>query len=256
MKQLHGLRILNTRPQQQAAGLTQLIETEAGIVVSCPTIEIQATQNNWVTTLPDLNTVSHAIFISANAVNFSVEKLYMKQHWPGSIHIIAIGESTAKALNKFNIKVHDIPSFPDSEHLLKLNSLRYLKNQTVLLFKGCGGRILIEKDLIIKGAQVIALDVYRRTMPKIDKGFLNSIWRDDMVDIILLTSEQSIRNLFKMFPEEALTWLQNKPCLVISKRLAEIASKFGIKKIITSHPNRMMNTLFDYNQGLIHGQQL
>ncbi|CZR33605.1 Uncharacterised protein [Legionella pneumophila] len=40
--------------------------------------------------------------------------------------------------------------------------------------------------------------------------------------------------------------LQNKPCLVISDRLAKVASLFGIKKILISHPERMIGTLFDY----------
>ena len=40
-------------------------------------------------------------------------------------------------------------------------------------------------------------------MPKISRQFINSIWHDDLVDIILLTSEQSLHNLFKMFGKEA-----------------------------------------------------
>src|SRR5690606_15809392 len=116
------------------------------------------------------------------------------------------------------------------------------------------GRALIEEGLLQKGAQVIPLDVYKRAIPNISQEFINSLWREDLVDIILLTSEQSMHHLFKIFSEKAHSWLHEKPCLVISERLAKSASLFGIKKIIISHPNGIMNTLLDYYQGLIHGQ--
>ena len=89
-------------------------------------------------------------------------------------------------------------------------------------------------------------------MPKIDPLLIQTIWQNDQVDIILLTSEQSIHNLFALFGKDALQWLQSKTFLVISERLAQSASLFGIQKIVKSHPERMINTLFDYSQGLIH----
>jgi uroporphyrinogen-III synthase len=252
---LKGLRILNTRPKKQAKSLNNAIKNANGITIECPTIEIKATSNAWVNTLPDLKKVNHAIFISANAVHYCFTQLRLHTiNWPEHINVIAIGQASAKALNEFNIAVNYVPETPDSEHLLTLNILQQLNDQTILLFKGEGGRELIEERLLQQGAKVIRLEVYKRKLPKINHQFINSVWRDDLVDIILLTSEQSILNLFKMFSKEAHHWLQEKPCLVISERLAKSAASFGIKKIIISHPDRVMNTLFDYYQGTIHGQ--
>lgn len=252
---LKGLRILNTRPEKQAQELSQQITAAGGVAIACPTLEIKATPDNWVKLLPDLNHIHHAIFISANAVYHCFKQLELQNiNWPPRIKTIAIGRASEKALKTLNIQVNAIPDVPDSEHLLSLDTLQQIKNQSVLLFKGEGGRELIEQGLLLRGANVITLNVYKREMPQISHQFINSIWRDNLVDIILLTSEQSIHNLFKMFHKEAHYWLQEKPCLVISERLAKSASSFGMKKIIISHPDRMMNTLLDYYQGSVHGQ--
>lgn len=255
MRTLNGLRVLNTRPKDQAQAFSKSITDAGGIAIECPTIEIKATNSTWIHTLPNLNDVNQAIFVSANAVCHCFFQLKLNNiHWPTQIKVIAIGHGTAKALHELSISVNDIPDAPDSEHLLSLNTLQQLKNQTVLLFKGEGGRELIEEGLLQRGAEVITLNVYKRVLPQIRHQFINSLWRDDLVDIILLTSEQSIHNLFKMFGKEAHQWLQEKPCLVISQRLGKSASLSGMKKIIISHPDWMMNTLLDYSQGLIHGQ--
>lgn len=249
---LKGLRVLNTRPRKQANILTKSITDLGGRVIELPTLEIQPTPQNWIHQLPDLNQISHAIFISANAAYYCFSQL--DRLWPQTIKVIAIGHGSAKAISEFNIPIHSIPAKPDSEHLLRLPTLQQLKDQTVLLFKGEEGRELIQEGLLQQGAEVISLAVYKRVIPLIRHEFINSIWREDLVDIILLTSEQSISNLFTMFNEEAHDWLQLKPCLVISERLAKSAAQQGMKKILISHPDGMMDTLLDNYQGLIHGQ--
>lgn len=252
---LNGLRVLNTRPGDQAQPLSQSIRDAGGISIECPTLEIIPSEYNWINLLPDLDSVDQALFISTNAVHHCFTQLEMHRiTWPNHIKVIAIGQGSAKALQKFNIQVNSIPEFPDSEHVLSLKCLEQLKNQTVLLFKGEDGRPLIEEGLRQKEANLFILPVYKRVMPKISPQLVNTLWRDDLVDIILLTSEQSIHNLFKIFGKEAHNWLLSKPVVVISERLAHKARLFGITQIIISHPEWMMKTLIDYYQGLIHGQ--
>ena len=256
MNTLNGLRILNTRPQEQALSLNQDILKVNGISIDFPTLEIKATSSNWIESLPDLNDVAIALFISANAVKYTFTLLEKnKRQWPEQIHVIAIGQGTAQALEHKGIRVTERPSLPDSEHVLKLPSLQQLKHKKLILFKGEGGRLLIEEYLQAQRAQLTVLAVYKRTLPKINHQFSNSLWREDAVDIILLTSEESIHNLFKLFSQESHGWLKNKPCVVISKRLAQTASTLGIKKIKIGHPNRIINTLLEYKDYIHGGQQ-
>lgn len=243
---LRGLRILNTRPKAQALALSQQINAAGGKVIELPTLEIKAT-TEWLSLLPDLTTVDQAIFVSANAVIHCFDQL--KSHhlaWPNTIKVIAIGQGSAKALQELGISITAIPEIPDSEHLLALPTLANPNAQTILLFKGQGGRPLIEKTLLAKGANLQILEVYQRVMPKINQQFVKSIWRDDLVDIILFMSEQSMHHLFQFFGKEAYPWLCNKTSLVISERLAQSAASLGIKNIICSHPDRIISALFDY----------
>lgn len=255
MTNLNGLRILNTRPKEQGQILHAAIQQAGGIAIDFPTLEIQEGEPQWLVNLPDLTTVKHAIFISANAVHYCFKQLRQQQiNWPSEIQTIAIGQGTAQALQEQGI-VAEIPLSPDSEHLLQLPSLKQIKQKQILLIKGEGGRKLIEDYLLKQGAELTILTVYKRALPTINHQFSNSLWRDDAVDIILLTSEQSIHNLFKLFSQKSHDWLKNKPCLVISERLAQIATQLGIKKIKLSHPNRIINTLLDYKDYIHGGQQ-
>ncbi|TAL62652.1 MAG: uroporphyrinogen-III synthase [Legionella sp.] len=255
IKTLNGLRILNTRPIGAAKTLTHELIEAGGLVIECPTLAIQEKSADWVNHLPALQSIQHAIFISPNAVHFAFKHLQEQQiTWPKSINLIPIGQATANALKEQGLFCNDIPSLSNSEHLLELPALKHVQDQSVLLFKGVGGRPLIEEVLGHRGAKVFTQLLYERVMPRLNPEWLELIWRNNQVDIILLTSEQSIENLFKLFGKEASSWLQTKPCLVISDRLAHSASIFGIQNIIKSHPEKIINTLFDYSQGLFHGQ--
>lgn len=256
MTNLNGLRILNTRPKEQGQILHTVIQQAGGIAIDFPTLEIQECEPHWLANLPDLKSLGHAIFISANAVHYCFKQLQQQINfsWPPEIQTIAIGQGTAQALQKYRIAA-EIPLSPDSEHLLQLPSLTQIKQKKIVLIKGEGGRRLIEDYLLEQGAELIVLAVYKRALPTINHQFSNSLWQDNAVDIILLTSEQSIHNLFKLFSQKSHDWLKNKPCLVISERLAQIATHLGMKKIKLSHPNRIINTLLDYKDYIHGGQQ-
>jgi uroporphyrinogen-III synthase len=243
---LQGLHVLNTRPKKQAKDLSNAIRAAGGIAIELPTLEIQEL-SGWLNSLPDLTKVQHAIFVSPNAVEHCFRQLKVQGIiWPKNITLIAIGHGSAAALKQFNDSEPVVSEFPDSEHLLAIPSLKQPQRQNILLFKGAGGRTLIEETLLDRAAQLVTLNVYERVYPKINPQFVKSLWHDDLVDIILLTSEQSLHHLFTLFGEEAHDWLRSKPCLVISERLARIASSMGINTIIHSHPAGIMDALFDY----------
>ncbi|MFI4962578.1 MAG: uroporphyrinogen-III synthase, partial [Legionellales bacterium] len=247
---LHGLRILNTRPKDQAYRLSKEILEKGGVAIECPALEIKATPPDWVDSLPDLWSVDYAIFISANAVHCCFKQLHQKNiPWPSSIKVITIGQGSARALKDYEITPFDLPDQPDSEQVLALASLQTLKDKTVLLFKGEGGRRLIEEGLQARKAKLYCISVYRREMPGISHQFLKSIWQEDLVDIILVTSEQSLYNLFTLFGTDAKTWLQNKTCLVLSDRLAKVGLSLGMTHITICHPERIISALLDYTKG-------
>ncbi|WP_245183373.1 uroporphyrinogen-III synthase [Legionella israelensis] len=253
---LQGLKVLNTRPLSAAKELSMAIKAAGGIALNCPALLIKPVKTNKLRFIQTLHDIRIAVFISANAVHFGLKQLKERNiSWPASIEVIAIGKKTAIALRKHHIHVSCQPEISDSEHLIQLSILQDIRNQSILLFKGKNGRTLIEQTLTDRGAKLTVAEVYKRGMPPYNKSKIDFIWHDNTIDIILFTSEQAMHNLFKMFGREAYQWLCDKPCLVISERLAKSATRLGIKHILISTPETVFDTLCHYNQGLIHGQQ-
>lgn len=240
---LGGLRVLNTRPLEQGKNLSDFIHKIGGISWDLPALVIEETNRNWISDLPNLDTVSHIIFISANAVNFFLNALKkISILWPKTLCVVAIGRATATALMKHGIVVDYVPSFANSEHLLALGSLQIIEKQTILLIKGENGRAEIAKTLLKRGADLISLDVYRRGLPTLTDEY-QALWHNNAVDIILFTSEQGMHNVFALFGKKARDWLCNKPCLVISERLALAASSLGMQNIIQCYPEEIAESL-------------
>lgn len=246
---LRGLRVLNTRPQRQGEALNRLILAAQGDVIHFPTLSIQATALDWLATLRRQTRIDQAIFTSANAVWHAAQALPLA----GNPSIIAIGKATAQALQDQGVSVASCPSVADSEHLLQLPELQTLQGKTVLLFKGEGGRTLIATVLRQRGARLVELNVYRRQPVTVDEKQLDRWWQDDAVDIILMTSHEAMNQLFTMVGDRDIRRLQQIPCLVISPRLADIATRMGMKTVITSPVDALMESLQQFNKGLHHG---
>lgn len=238
---LHGLRVLNTRPEAQGQALNQTIQRAGGQAIHCPTLTISPTlATHWLPLLPPLLIVQYAIFTSVNAVHYFFDGLENNaMAWSNQITVIAIGKSTEKALKSRNRVVHFIPAKADSEHLLALPALQQIKNNTVLLIKGEGGRGLIPETLAARGANLISVNVYRRTIPELNSNELAHLWQNDAIDIIVFTSQEAMHNLFVLLGKEATEWLQQKPCLVISPRLAKEAAILGIKNSTVCEPDTL-----------------
>ena len=250
---LEGLCILNTRPLPQGHQLSEAIMNAGGSSIELPAIEIKpTTTESWLNLLPPLNNVRQAIFISTNAINYFFSGLQKNAIlWPTSIPITTIGHASANALKAWHLNAANIPSMADSEHLLQLECLQQVKDQTILLIKGEGGRMDIISTLVKHGASLVSLNVYRRALPNIPPQSLKAVWHNDAVDIILLTSHAAIQNLFLLMGKEAHGWLRNTPCLVISKRLADMAALFGMRTIIVSRYDTILDTLERYKKRMI-----
>jgi len=249
---LSGLRVLNTRPRAQADELSRQIIAAQGQVIAFPTLDIQASDEAWINQLPDLNQVDQAVFVSSNAVTYAADRL--ASHWPERILVSAIGPGTARSLRQHAFRVDAMPVEADSEHLLLLPSLQQIKQQQILLFKGEGGRPLIADTLRQRGANLTELSVYRRSQPLITPDLANTWWQDKAVDIILVTSQEALHNLFAMVGHQNISHVQRIPCLVVSPRLAEAAQGSGMKTVVVSRIDQILETLHQFNKGLDHGQ--
>lgn len=236
---LLGLKILNTRPKRQAQALNAFVTSHGGQTLDCPAIEITPLKKDWGKTLPD-----HAdmlIFISQNAVTHSINIL--KKKYTSLPEIAAIGRKTRDALNKNQLSVAITARNANTESLLEDPSLHHVKDKTIVVLKGCGGRDLLIDSLSKRGAKVIPVDVYQRDCPKSLPDACKNIWKNSDRFIILGTSIESVENIFTLFGQEAKTWLQNADWLVLSPRIKQQIQALGVKNIYLSKPDALYPTL-------------
>ena len=95
------------------------------------------------------------------------------------------------------------------------------------MFKGEGGRGLLEAELARRGARVETADVYRRVCPRTDGAWLNEQGAAGEVDAVVVTSAEGARNLFSLLGAGGGTWLTAARFVTVSRRVAEELRRCG-----------------------------
>jgi len=236
---LAQLRVVVTRPAHQAAHLCDLIEQAGGIATRHPAIEIAAPSNIQAAQekLGRLKNFSIAIFTSVNAVEWLFQLAPQPFHWPANVQVAAIGKRTASALKSHAINVNIIPADGfNSESLLQTAVMSSISNRQVAIFKGEGGRALLAPALTQLGASIEEIDLYQRKRPNDGLRNIQQAGKSGNIDLIIVTSNEGLQNLFEMATEKEREWLRSTPLAVISERSAELARNlgFGHEPIVAS----------------------
>ena len=222
---LQGCRVLVTRPVAQAETLCKRITQDGGVAVQLPTLAIEAIQDE----LSQQRCQSAAgydwiIFISRNAVEHGHHCL--PAHLPSSVKIAAIGKATTSTLKESGLFVDlEAGGTGTSESLLAEPELAEIKGQRILIMRGEGGRELLAETLRERGAEVDYADLYRRVRPPVISGELSSLL-DDGIDILTITSGETLDNLLTLAAEEQRD-ITHLPLVVMSERLLTLARERG-----------------------------
>lgn len=231
---LQGLNVLVTRPAEQAADFSEMISAAHGRPVGFPTLEILGPEDKHQARqqLQNLDQVDLLIFVSANAVRYAFPLL--PDQIPLDLRIAAVGKATARALEEVGLDPTLVPeSSFDSEGLLALPALQKVKGWRVLIVRGNGGREHLREALEARGARVEYVEVYRRRLPRRNPANLITNW-DRLVDVVTVTSVQSLDNLFTLLGEAGVERLRQTPLVVASQRIATRAAEQGCEQILVS----------------------
>lgn len=237
MNVLTGRRILVTRPAHQADPLCRLIEDHGGQTVRLPTIEIAACEGlpEAGALLERLEQFQWLVFISANAVNFALRAINGKIDQLHAVKIAAIGRATATALAAAGMAVALLPETGfDSEALLAMPELQSVDGQRFLIVRGCGGREELAHTLRGRKAYVDYLDVYRRLIPAVDCSSVREMLNQNRLDMITVTSGETLQNLLVMLGDACLERVAALPLVVVSERIARIAADKGFKQVVVA----------------------
>ena len=237
---LRGKRIAVTRPRAQASRLAAWIAEQGGEPVLFPLLEIAPAEEQAPlrAAIAQLDVYSLAVFISPNAVAFSVPVILAGRRWPDALQAVAIGQSTVDLLAAHGIENTLAPRERfDSEAVLELPELQAQRvaGKRALLLRGNGGRELLADTLRARGADVDLVSCYRRSAPA-DAGPLQALLHAGELDALTVSSSEGLRNLVDLLDGPARARLRQTPLFVPHQRIAEVAAGLGLQGVILTGP--------------------
>jgi uroporphyrinogen-III synthase len=234
---LAGKTIVVTRPRAQAAPLAEAISAAGGTPLIFPLLEIEPAAD----LLPLMEAAGHladyalAVFISPNAVDFSLPVLLAGNAWPQAVRPATVGPGTVKALAAHGVGNCLVPSERfDSEALLALPELspERIGGRRVVIFRGDGGRELLADTLRERGATVDCIACYRRLPPASDASPLLAAWQAGQLDALTISSSEALRHLLDLLDTSGREHLAATPLFVPHARIAENARALGLNNIV------------------------
>jgi len=233
---LDGIKVLVTRPEQQAEALCESIQNLGGTAIRLPVIEITQSRDQQAAkaVLDNISQYDIGIFISRNAVDWTMKSLPEKISNPkksnlDKLTLIAIGTATAKTLEQILSAPVISNSGANSEALLELEALsdKNVRGKKIIIFRGEGGREHLATTLRKRGATVDYAEVYRRNCPEYDRDAVAKLWSSNSPDVVIVTSNEGMENLFSLLNEEQSNILLGKQLLVMGERMLEFSNDFG-----------------------------
>lgn len=224
--------MLVTRPAGQADGLCHLLEGAGYTAVPLATIEIRepAAVEPLQSLVESLQDYDLAVFISVNAVNRGLDYILARRDWPQQVKVAAVGASSAAALREHGLAPDLVPVHQyNSEALLALDELQDMQGRRVVILRGNGGREQLRDTLRARGAQVDYVEVYRRVCPATDTQLMRSLLQPGALDVITVTSNETLQNLFSMAGGGGQPQLRTLPLVVASERQAQLAQQLGFE---------------------------
>lgn len=221
---LDGLKVLVTRPEQQAQSLCDSITAAGGIAIALPVLDIVPILA-WDESELGLAEQDMIIFISRNAVIHFMTGLQISLS--DNVQLIAVGSGSAATMRDHGLRVDLQPPSPGgSESLLAMPELNKVQDKKVLIVRGEGGRELLADTLLARGANIDYLEVYRRGLPSRSKIEIDQA---KTADCIVITSVAGLDNLCQLIDIDELT---PKRLIVMSERIRQYALNLGFQQCV------------------------
>ncbi|MFT3849365.1 MAG: uroporphyrinogen-III synthase [Propionivibrio sp.] len=237
---LQGRRILVTRPAVQAAMLAEKIADAGGEPVLFPLLEIGPADDFSVLAEAILRLDDYAvvIFVSPNAVNYSLPRIVERRAWPPGLTAAVIGPGTVAQLARHGVDNAIAPTARfDSEGVLELPAFQAARvaGKRILILRGNGGRELLTETLRQRGAEVDCVTCYHRSAPADGEAVVSRL-RNNALDALTISSSEGLRNLLALLDTEAIERLRRLPLFVPHRRIAEVAAELGLANVVLTGP--------------------
>lgn len=223
-----------TRPREQSIRLAALVKAAGGRPIVFPVLEIvDPVDSRALRALIDgLERFDVAIFISPTAVTRGIALIRARRELPAGLRIAAIGKGSARELNELGVTDVVVPDEgADSEAFLSIPEFQDMRERSVVIFRGAGGRELLAETLRRRGATVAYAECYRRAKPAGDAQMLLRAWGGGEIHATVVTSREALDNLYEMVGTLGRHWLRKTPMFVPHERIAAAARESGITDV-------------------------
>ena len=223
-------RLLITRFSPHAEVLSEEFNKIGFFSIAQPLLKIMPLEDNSTVAKLLSGYYEIVIAVSSNAVECTQKMI--NQSWPIA-NYLAVGSLTQSFLSKVVKQNVLVPSIRfDSEGLLDLEVLHSIKNKNILILRGEGGRDLLDKTLVERGACVDFLQSYKRIQLDLNWLELVNNWQQALINGVIISSIEILNQLFTIVPSKHRDWLLKLVFYVPSMRIAKQASSLGVVNIV------------------------
>ena len=238
-RRLSGIRVLVTRPRDQAAEFVDNLAALGADTVESPTILILPPEDpeplRRAAAAPDR--FEWIVFTSTNAVDAFMAALVEGGKDVRALHgprICAVGSATADCLARHGIRADLVPNEFRAEALVAAITARGpLAGARILLPRADIGREVIAEGLRAAGAVVTEAVAYRTVLQDADANGAPDIYRmllDGQIDIVTFTSASSVRNFVTIYgADQAIDLLARTTVGAIGPATSAAAAQLGIE---------------------------
>ena len=215
-------RLLITRFAPHAQRLADLLNEQHIFSVAQPLLKTVPVEDSFS---PFTKSYDDIIAISSNAVEYTKIK-----EWPIACYF-AVGDATQSLLKEKTKQAVSVPlgSF-NSEGLLALTQLQNIKNRSILILRGVGGREFLKEELTSRGANVDYYESYQRVAIHLPRSTTVHKWQQQAINGAIISSIELLEQLIIVVPSEHQEWLKSLSIFAASKRILEHANTLGFSK--------------------------
>jgi uroporphyrinogen III methyltransferase/synthase len=229
---LLGKTVLITRAVSQSGDLRKGLETLGARVLECPSIEIVPI-NDWTEVdraIADLNSYQWLIFTSTNAVEHFMHRVQAKGV-TCAVPVAAVGSSTARKLEDWNLTASRVPTTFRAEGLLEMFPAD-VQGMRILLPRAETAREILPEELRRRGAIVDVVPVYRTVKSEAGLADLRTTLTGNTIDAVVFTSPSAVRTISETLGDDITTLLSPIPIAVIGPVARDAVETVGLKAVI------------------------
>jgi uroporphyrinogen-III synthase len=203
---LAGLRVVVTRAEGQAAGLTAAFAAAGASIEALPLLAVVPPDDPapLARAAAELALFDWVVFTSANAVRALLP--LAADSWPPRLRAAAVGAATAAALRSHGIEpalvAAPAPGAPGAAGLLAALVPRLDCGQRVLLPQAADALPTLRDGLLAAGISAVAVTAYAKRLPQEAPARAAALFADSPLGWVVFTSPSTARHFAGLFGAE------------------------------------------------------